>query len=126
MIHQILIYFKTVLRSRLAAKASLRLAAYLPCSASSAETLQRTTVSTTLYKIRNDLLAVDPHSVDLERNLRPGKQNLYKVPGGRRSESPIWRQFIFRTVREWNDLPATVAEAGSLDIFKARLAAPSP
>ena len=79
-----------------------------------------------LYKIRNGLLAVDPGSIDLEPNLRSGKHNMYKQPGARRKESPIWRQFVFRTVREWNGLPASVAEAGSLDIFKSRLVAPGP
>ena len=29
-----------------------------------------------------------------------------------------------RTVRDWNELPATVAEADSLDIFKGRLVVP--
>ena len=80
----------------------------------------------TLYKIRNGLLAVEPGAIDLEPNLRPGKQNKYKLPSARRQESPIWRQFVFRTAREWNELPAEVAEAGSLNIFKSRLVAPSP
>ena len=80
----------------------------------------------TLYKIRNGLLAVEPGAIDLEPNLRPGKQNKYKLPSARRKESPIWRQFVFRTAREWNELPAEVAEAGSLNIFKSRLVAPSP
>ena len=26
----------------------------------------------------------------------------------------LWDQFVHRTVRDWNELPATVAEAGSL------------
>ena len=81
---------------------------------------------TVLYKIRNGLLAVDPTSNDLEPNLRPGKPNLYKRPSARRTESPIWRQFVFRTVREWNELPAPVAEAGFLDIFKSRLVPSGP
>ena len=81
---------------------------------------------TILYKIRNGLLAVDPASIDLEPNLRPGKLNLYKRPSARRTASPIWCQFVFRTVREWNELPAPVAEAGSLDIFKSRLVPSGP
>ena len=80
----------------------------------------------TLYKIRNGLLAVEPGAIDLEPNLRPGKQNKYMLPSARRSESPIWRQFAFRTAREWNELPASAAEAGSLNIFKSQLVAPSP
>ena len=39
---------------------------------------------TTLYKIRINLLVVDPWSLYLELNPRPGKQNKYEVPNGRR------------------------------------------
>ena len=79
-----------------------------------------------LYKIRNGLLAVAPEAIDLVPNHRPGKQYKYVRPSGENSASPIWSQFVFRTVKEWNELPASVAEADSLDIFKSRLVAPCP
>ena len=55
-----------------------------------------------LYKIRNGLLAVEPEAIDLVPNSRPGKQSQYKRPAARNSGSPIWHQFVFRTVQEWN------------------------
>ena len=79
-----------------------------------------------LYKIRNGLLAVQPGAIDLVPNPRPGKQSQYMRPRARKSASPIWHQFVFRTVSDWNKLPAQVAEAGSLDIFKSQLVSPSP
>ena len=78
-----------------------------------------------LYKIRNGLLAVQPEAIDLVPNTRPGKQCMYVRPSAR-SGSPLWHQFVFRTVRDWNELPAGVAEAGSLDAFKSQLVAPCP
>ena len=79
-----------------------------------------------LYKIRNGLLAVAPEAIDLVPNLRPGKQCKYVQLSGKNPTSPIWNQFVFRTVREWNELPAPVAESDSLDIFKSRIVAPCP
>ena len=79
-----------------------------------------------LYKIRNGLLAVAPEAIDLVPNSRPGKQCKYVRLSAQNSASPIWSQFVFRTVREWNKLPASVAEADSLDIFKSRLVVPCP
>ena len=78
-----------------------------------------------LYKIRNGLLAVKPEAIDLVRNTRPGKQRMYVRPSAR-DGSPLWHQFVFRTVKEWNELPAIAAEAGSLDEFKSELVAPCP
>ena len=78
-----------------------------------------------LYKIRNGLLAIAPEAIDLVPNSRPGKQCKYVRPGARNS-SPLWNQFVFRTVKEWNELPAPVAESDSLDIFKSRIVAPCP
>ena len=80
---------------------------------------------TILYKIRNGLLAVAPEAIDLVTNSRPGKQCKYVRPGARNS-SPLWNQFVYRTVRDWNELPAVAAEAGSLDEFKSQLVAPCP
>ncbi len=71
------------------------------------------------------LLAVKPEAIDLVRNTRPGKQRMYVRPSAR-DGSPLWHQFVFRTVKEWNELPAIAAEAGSLDEFKSQLVAPCP
>ena len=40
------------------------------------------------------------------------------------SSSPLWSQFVFRTVKEWTELPAAVAEVGSLERSKSQLVAP--
>ena len=63
--------------------------------------------------------------IDLVPNSRPGKECKYVRPGAQ-SSSPLWSQFVFRTVRDWNELPAEVAEAGSLNEFKSQLVAPCP
>ena len=78
-----------------------------------------------LYKIRNGLLAVAPEAIDLVPNSRPGKQCKY-VRLGVQSLFPLWDQFVHRTVRDWNELPTNVAEAGSVNAFKSQLVAPCP
>ena len=60
-----------------------------------------------LYKIRNGLLAIAPEAIDLVPNSRPGKQSKYVQLGAKNPASSIWNQFVFRTVKEWNELPAS-------------------
>ena len=83
-----------------------------------------------LYRIIHNLLAVPPDSVDIKRATRPPRgsknpQNLQR-PRARDKASPLWHCTVFRTIPDWNNLPASVAEADSLPVFRSRLAAPKP
>ena len=96
---------------------------------------------TLLYKILNNLIAIDDTIVDSSDKLKLifNKRTQRKVNGVEKhhkqlkplsasdTNSPLWRATAVRTVQTWNNLPASVAEAATLDIFKEQLwASPSP
>ena len=82
-----------------------------------------------LYKILNHRLAVPPEDVDIKRALRPPRQGhsqqLQRPRAGAKS-SLLWHSTTFRTIPEWNSLPAPVAEADTVVTFKCQLALSSP
>ena len=84
-----------------------------------------------LYKILNCHISVPPDEVSLIRAARPARRtsrssNPTKLqrPRASHKSSPLWKSPIFRSIPEWNSLPASTAEADSLLAFKSRLAAP--
>ena len=85
---------------------------------------------TLFYKILHNLIAVPPDSVSItpaRRSARLSKnQDKLQQPRASYKASPLWRSTVFRTVPQWNALPASVAEADSLQVFRSRLAAHKP
>ena len=75
-----------------------------------------------LYKILQGSVNIHP-----KRTPR-GVSNPDKLerPRATRKSSPLWNSTVFRTIPEWNQLPASIAEADSLTSFKSRLACVSP
>ena len=75
-----------------------------------------------MYKIVNKQVAIDPD----KRLMKPQKQsrsantNCYVVPYA--STTSRQQSFFPRTIRDWNLLPLSIKKAGSVPIFKARLA----
>ena len=82
-----------------------------------------------IYKILNNLIAIDSDTVNINRATRPSrhrhKEQLSR-PTASDKHSPLWHCTVFRSVPEWNALPASAAEAESLDIFKGQLSASLP
>jgi hypothetical protein len=83
-----------------------------------------------IYKTLNGLIAIEPDKVDLLLSTRPTRGNTNPMslqrPRAQHRASPLWNSTIFRTIPQWNSLPADTAEAGSLTIFKNRLACHTP
>ena len=66
-----------------------------------------------LYKILNHHLVVPPGDVDIRWALRPprrGHSRQLQRPRAGAKSSPLWHSTTFRTIPEWNSLPAPVAE----------------
>ena len=91
---------------------------------------------TLFYKILNNLIAIDKTIVDysdrieLKFNTRIQRKKKgtseshtkqLKLLSASDSHSPLWRSTAIRTVRDWNNLPAPVAEAAELTEFKGLL-----
>ena len=84
-----------------------------------------------IFKILHELIAIPPDEVHIIRASRPPgnielNQDSILRPRANDTFSPLWKSMVFRTIPEWNRLPATVAEAESLEIFKNRLTAHKP
>ena len=83
-----------------------------------------------LYKILHGLVNIPPESVDITKSNRipRGASNPHKLqpPRAQRKSSPLWNSTIFRTIPQWIQLPASIAEADSLTTFKSRLVCSSP
>ena len=78
---------------------------------------------TMLYKMVHGLVNISTEELGLEpadQRTRASHRHKFKDRGGRSNQ--IKFSFASRTVPDWNALPAIVAEAGSLDLFKSRLA----
>ena len=83
-----------------------------------------------IYKILNSSISIPPKSVDIHINQRPqrGSSNPHKLirPKASHPTSPLWTSSIYRTIPQWNSLPATIAEADSITSFKSQLSTLSP
>ena len=77
-----------------------------------------------LHKVMHRKIAVPRDEVDLATTRRPRRSHNMAViqPRAKFTASPLWTSTIFRTIPEWNRLPAAVAEADTTDSFKCRLA----
>ena len=80
------------------------------------------------YKIINGHLAIPPDEVNIKKTQRKSRKgnHLLERPRASHHSSPLWHSTIFRTIPEWNQLPAIVAEADTVTSFKGRVAALSP
>ena len=85
---------------------------------------------TLVYKILNNLIAIDKDTVDIQQAKRPHNSHRHKVHllrcRANDQSSPLWHGTVLRSIPEWNALPASTAEAESLEVFKTQLGAPSP
>ena len=85
---------------------------------------------TLLYKILFNYINIPPESVDIHYSNRTprGDKNPLNLnrPSASRKSSPLWTSSIYRTIPEWNSLPASFAEADSVTAFKSQLASRSP
>ena len=86
-----------------------------------------------LYKILNCHISAPPDEVSLIRAARAARRTSrssnptkLQCPCASHKSSPLWKSPIFRSIPEWNSLPASTAEADSLLAFKSRLAVPKP
>ena len=83
-----------------------------------------------LYKILHRLVNIPQESVDITKsNSTPrGVSNPHKLqrPRAQQKSSPLWNSTIFRTIPQWNQLPASIAEADFLTAFKSWLVCSSP
>ena len=76
-----------------------------------------------MYKILNGHVAITPedlgikHAYDRTRTIHTHKLREIDWDTAERR-----RSFVPKTIIEWNKLPACIAEAGSIDIFKSQLA----
>ena len=78
-----------------------------------------------LYKILKEQVAVPAKSIDITYSSRASrgclnKQKLYR-PGTRTTE--YQNSFVHRTIPQWNALPESVAQTGTVSTFKCRLSA---
>ena len=76
-----------------------------------------------LFKIVHGLVAITPEELGLEAadsRTRASHRHKFREKGSRTNLSKF--SFVSRTVPDWNRLPATTAEAESLEIFKTQLA----
>ena len=76
-----------------------------------------------IYKVIHGEVAIttdDLAMVPADGRTRASYRHKFKHKGGLRDQSKF--SMVSRTVPEWNRLPATLAEAKSLEIFKAGLA----
>ena len=79
---------------------------------------------TLMFKVMHDLVNVPPDDLDLKpADGRTRASHSLKLHHLQPSTKEHRNSFATRTIPEWNRLPACVAEAGSLDIFKNQLAA---
>jgi len=76
------------------------------------------------YKVINGEVAVTVDDLGLEgADSCTRATNSYKFKQKRARTDRLKYSMVHRTIPTWNSLPAAVAEANSLDIFKSRLSA---
>ena len=79
---------------------------------------------TLMYKVVHGLVAVTPDDLDIENaDGRTRRTHRHKFREKRARTDDCKFSFTNHTIPEWNKLPAELAEAGSFNIFKGRLAA---
>ena len=77
-----------------------------------------------MYKIVHELVAVNTEDLGLmAADSRTRASHSYKLRQSPSLTSELRYSFAIRTTPEWNNLPALVAEADSLGIFKSQLSA---
>ena len=89
----------------------------------SLEARRRDARVTMLFKIVHGLVAITTDELGLEAadsRTRASHRHKFREKGSRTNMSKF--SFVSRTVPDWNRLPATAAEAESLEIFKTQLA----
>ena len=75
-----------------------------------------------LYKVTHEQVNVPADDLDLSRPARNTRQNhIFKYQHPIATTSELKFSFVHKTIPEWNALPASAAEACSLDSFKAQL-----
>ena len=78
-----------------------------------------------MYKISHQLVAVPPTQL-IPPNRRTRSNHCYKYQTIRANTTVYKNSFYPRSIPEWNDLSADLAESPSLDTFKSRLAKSAP
>ena len=82
---------------------------------------------TLLYKMLNGEVVVTTDDLGLQRaDTRTRSNHGHKFREKRARTDRLKFSPVFRTIAEWNRLPALVAEAGSVDTFKSQLNAHRP
>ena len=78
-----------------------------------------------MYKILNHQVAVPANSIDLTYSSRPvrGDKNKKKLFQPRTNTTELLKSFVHITIPDWNSLPHSVAQSGTEDSFRCRLAA---
>ena len=80
-----------------------------------------------MYKVVHGLVFVQPSDLGLvpaDSRTRASHKFKFRLP--RCSTNELRHSFATRTVGAWNKLPASAAEAGSLDLFRSQLGASRP
>ncbi len=76
-----------------------------------------------MYKIPHDYVGLTPKEMSLQvLSSRTRASHSWKLFHYRTRTEELRHSFSTHTIPEWNSLPATLAEADSLDIFKSQLA----
>jgi hypothetical protein len=71
------------------------------------------------YKIRHQLIAIEPANYyTTGDSITRGNHRLRQI---RAKKDTYQHSFFQRSIREWNRVPSSVVDAGSLDDFKVRL-----
>ena len=77
---------------------------------------------TMLHKILHGELAILHDAVNIKHMQRSRSHSMALVrPCASYTASPLWTCTIFTSIKDWNQLPSMVAEAGTMSTFKARL-----
>ena len=76
-----------------------------------------------MYKFIHGYVGLKPEEMRLQvSSSRTRASHSWKLFQHRTRTEELRHSFTTRTIPEWNSLPATLAEADSLDIFKSQLA----
>ena len=78
---------------------------------------------TLLYKICNKNVNIEFSEIDIIPSIRPSRRHQEQFFRPRANTDVLKNSFVFRTITEWNTLPASVIHAGSVNAFKSCLTA---
>ena len=76
---------------------------------------------TLLYKICNKNVDIEFSEIGLIPSTRPSRRHQEHFFRPRAITDVLKNSFVFRTITQWNTLPASVIQAGSVNAFKSRL-----